>query len=138
MPHTDAIYQIKPEPIPRSVLAAEFRRKHKGKVQLYAITDGTAIKFGSAWDIQFRLNTLQTGNCRKLTCLASIIAKKGTEAALHRALFYQRLRGEWFLICQQTARVVDLFGANDPEALYEHIGRIFISWGVERNANGVG
>lgn len=123
--HTEAIYRFRPEPVSRIILSAQFRQKHKGQVYLYAITDGEAIKFGSAWDVDARLKILQIGNSRELRCIGAILAKKGTESAVHKALFFQRLRGEWFTICQQTARMVDLYSAGDASALYAHLDNYF-------------
>lgn len=121
MPHTDAIFRIRPDPKPRSELAAKFRDNYRGQTFLYAITDGIAIKFGSAWDVEARLKGLQTAHHAELKCLGTILAKKGTEPLVHKALFQDRIAREWFSLSERTEKMVSLFSAGDVEALYEHI-----------------
>ena len=43
-----------------------------------------------------RLTSMQTGNARKLTCLATLAGTKSDEGALHRKFRQYRIRGEWF------------------------------------------
>ena len=92
-----------------------------GKYWLYAITDGHAIKFGSAKNVANRLRKLQGANSKELTLLASIEAYKGTEAVVHKALYRHRIRGEWFEFCQESLRYVELYKSGDMERLYEYL-----------------
>lgn len=133
MPHTDAIYRLGAEPKSRTELQAEFRRKNSGKTFVYAISDGLAIKFGSAWDVQKRLESLQIGNPRKLRVLAQSLVARGTEPAIHKALYYQRLRGEWFRICQETCVIVDLLVKGSEETLANYICNTFSARGYNLN-----
>ena len=60
------------------------------------------IKIGVATDVEKRLKVLQTGNSRRLECLAILgpfhqeRAFK-VEASLHRKFKKFKIRGEWFL-----------------------------------------
>jgi hypothetical protein len=62
---------------------------------VYAITDGTAVKIGKVLGQhpRERLAELQTGNPRPLVLLAYT---HGREAAWHKVLSRDRIRGEWF------------------------------------------
>ena len=63
---------------------------------VYFISDGSAVKIGTAVNPEARLRNLQGSNSRKLTLLA--VAKGGTELEkqFHDSFSHLQIRGEWF------------------------------------------
>lgn len=64
---------------------------------LYAICDGTAVKFGVARGPVARMGNLQVGNPRGLSLVAVVDdIGYGAERAVHEFLAADCVRGEWF------------------------------------------
>lgn len=73
------------------------------KAYVYFITDGQYIKIGKATDIKSRLDSMQTGNAKKLTLMYAVPLKSDraateVEGYLHLVYRFYRVRGEWFNI----------------------------------------
>jgi T5orf172 domain len=65
---------------------------------IYFVREGTDghIKIGYAASVRKRLRTIQTGNPRPLTVLASVQGGYRHERFLQRRFKHLRIRGEWF------------------------------------------
>lgn len=80
---------------------------------VYFITDGEFIKIGISNNIQKRINSIQTGNPKRLELLRSIECTFESHAInleklLHRALSEHRVKGEWFAISQEKINQLPL------------------------------
>ena len=57
---------------------------------------GTPIKVGTAQDVLKRLKGLQTGNPQELRLLYVLLGNHRLEWNLHKRIWRNRVRGEWF------------------------------------------
>jgi hypothetical protein len=67
------------------------------------------FKIGVATNIQDRLSSLQSGNCRPLVCFESVACETrdlaiATEQECHRRLQSHHIMGEWFAVTLVRAR----------------------------------
>jgi hypothetical protein len=62
----------------------------------YFVSDGTAVKIGSALDVDARIKGLQTGHHAALEILAVLSHSDMPEMAAHERFAHLRIRGEWF------------------------------------------
>lgn len=91
--------------------------KQAGLVYFIQAVGGGPIKIGYTRDektLANRLSVMQTGHWRRLQ-VTSVIrdADRTAERLLHRVFAPARLRGEWFLACDELARGAD--AEPDPE-----------------------
>ncbi len=91
-------------------------------VRLYAITDGSAVKFGVSTDTGKRLASLQTANPNKLQLLSSIYCSEAVESDVHSYLKPSRINGEWFKWDARAKAIVLLMKAQDLYGLLDFIG----------------
>jgi len=99
--------------------------KHKldTKGMIYLVTDGEYTKIGAtSYNIQKRLNELQTGNARKLHLLGCypVENKISTESFLHSLYKEKHILGEWFKLDNQDIK-------NILNAKYDEISEDFIT-----------
>lgn len=88
---------------------------------IYFASDGHAVKIGFAIDVAERMKTLQTGNPRPITVLATIVGDVLTERRLHRYFVRVRLQGEWFRMTKTLVRFIEA-AENYDKALATHFG----------------
>ena len=98
---------------------------------LYVITDGEHFKFGTSISANGRLRTLQAGNPRKLSIVATISDEwtvkafggdTHAEAHLHALLAEYRVIGEWFKDVPFVRAIIEMIRG-------EHFGEIIVlSW----------
>ena len=75
-----------------------------GKV--YFIAAPGRIKIGYTRQPERRLRDLQNADMEQLTTLAVIEGTRKTERALHERLIHERLKGEWFVDCENVRRAM--------------------------------
>lgn len=87
------------------------------KFQLYAISDGSAVKLGYSYDIKKRIKAMQTGHPQELACVWKYYVgrieseAKQLEKKLHRYCRKRKIRGEWFDL--ECMVLVKRFGVMD-------------------------
>lgn len=64
------------------------------------------IKIGTSTDPEYRLRELQCGNPQPLKMLGIVCGGPRYERWLHRKFKASRVRGEWFLPCQDLLRLI--------------------------------
>lgn len=79
---------------------------------VYFVTDGDFIKIGIAKDVKKRLQTLQTGNPKRLKVLKTI-ALQDDEARMQEENYHRKFRdynacGEWFKMCDELCVAIGL------------------------------
>lgn len=99
---------------------------------IYAIAAlGTEfVKFGYASrDPSDRLESMQTGCPFELRLIAYCQGDRNTEAAIHARLIKAKafVRGEWFMMCEETAQVLKEMKAKDVKAEPAHSAEIRIA-----------
>jgi len=67
--------------------------------------NGGPIKIGTAYDVQQRRDTLQTGNPNELRILCAFPGSEAGERKFHKHFEEERLSGEWF---KPTGRVMQV------------------------------
>lgn len=86
---------------------------------IYAIKCGKWVKFGKANSVDQRLRDLQIGNPYKLKMLMSADWPDEFEGHIHRFLEAHLHRGEWFIDCIATRRLIDLMAdKSEGQALF--------------------
>lgn len=96
----------------------------EGPLQLYAIFDGEALKFGVAKDPEWRLSQFQTGNSRELLLLGSTLADRKLEREVHRYCKDQRIRrSEWFVREGRAIEIEVLIVRGDHRPIFGLMGR---------------
>jgi hypothetical protein len=68
----------------------------QGAPWIYFITDGEAIKVGSAICVESRCRELQVSHYRELRIIGKLRGTRKQERALHMRWGRFRIRGEWF------------------------------------------
>lgn len=83
--------------------------------RVYFLTDGELIKVGFATDIGKRIEAIQCGNGRRISCLASAPGTIKLERRLHGVLPNRRV-GEWFEPSAKLYRLIrDINRASEGE-----------------------
>jgi hypothetical protein len=87
------------------------------------VGDDHFVKIGKSNDTSVRLKELQVGNPFELRVLAAFEAREAWEFELHRSFAGYRVRGEWFLMNDRLARLIECLKDGDHRgairAIYE-------------------
>jgi len=96
-----------------------------GKIYFIQAVDSKKIKIGfSAWNVETRLNTLQTGSPEPLALLGAIDGTPADERALHRKFASLRISGEWFQ-CHDS--ILEMLGTrSNPQQPAATFGKILL------------
>ena len=88
--------------------APQMQQPRTGYIYVIGAPCVQAVKIGRAADVEARLNGLQTGSPFPLSVLwqRRVPNAKATEDALHKRFRDQRVRGEWFDLGPDAARIV--------------------------------
>lgn len=85
---------------------------------VYFITDGEAVKIGTASNVGKRLQALQIGNPRQLICIKQVPGDAEVEKLIHEAYADYRIRGEWYRYESEMKRLID-----GPDRLIQEFNR---------------
>lgn len=81
--------------------------------RVYFITDGEAVKIGSASDVRRRVASIQALHHRELVVLGTAPGGFRLERKLHRELAAYRIRGEWFRRCEAVEAALRRITSDD-------------------------
>jgi len=81
--------------------------------KIYFVSAPGRIKIGYTRQPEQRLSRLQSVDMEKLVSLGAVSGTRRLEASLHDKLAAYRIRGEWFVDCQEVRKVVECALAGD-------------------------
>ena len=68
---------------------------------IYFVRSGDLVKIGYASSVEKRIPTLRTSNPNAIVVLGAMTGDMEAERALHERFAKHRVRGEWFVLCDE-------------------------------------